>query len=283
MLSHSLIASGATLAQSPGGTLTLTCRLASPRRTIATAQTLYHRFHLYHPLADYQHTDVAISALLSAAKLEDTLKKLRDIQIAAWAVSNMLEGGTGIGEGDPQQQEGQRPKLIAIERYILETLCFNLHPHKGLKAMTSAALAGLAKGESEVAGATRDVFGWVMRLAKAMDGEQRHLFQRGLDLLLTLISTLQPPSRLCSFRTCSRWTCTARPRHSPTRATPSHSRASTSPPSSPPATPTAQSGRARPWPRRCAPGHRCWAGPTAGPRGGRARTATLGVSRRQGP
>ena len=44
--------------------------------------------------------DVAIAALLVAAKVQDTLKKLREIQIAAWQVQNIIEGGTGIGEGD---------------------------------------------------------------------------------------------------------------------------------------------------------------------------------------
>ncbi|GAA5992522.1 hypothetical protein JCM10908_000862 [Rhodotorula pacifica] len=107
-------------------------RLGFPRRTIATAQKLYHRFHLHFPLVDFPYHDVSLAALLVASKLEDTLKKLRDIQIAAWQVGNLLEGGNGIGEGDPAAQESHRPHLIGIERLILQTICFNLNLHRPL-------------------------------------------------------------------------------------------------------------------------------------------------------
>lgn len=92
----------------------------SPRRTVATAQMLYHRFHLHFPLKAFafhvsSHSliswlsglmrrpikqDVSLAALLVASKLEDTLKKLREIQIAGWQIINIVEGGLGTGEGD---------------------------------------------------------------------------------------------------------------------------------------------------------------------------------------
>lgn len=84
----------------------------SPRRTIATAQKLYHRFHLHFSLVDFPHQDVSLACLLVASKLEDTLKKLRDIQIAAWQVQNLLDGGTGVGDGDPQVRP--RPSLLFL-------------------------------------------------------------------------------------------------------------------------------------------------------------------------
>lgn len=52
-----------------------------PRRTIATAQSLYHRFHLTYAYGDFAFQDVSISCMLVACKVEDTLKKLREIQV----------------------------------------------------------------------------------------------------------------------------------------------------------------------------------------------------------
>ena len=46
--------------------------------------------------------DVSIGALLVSSKLEDTLKKLRDIQIAAYAVRSIMDGGSGTAEPDTQ-------------------------------------------------------------------------------------------------------------------------------------------------------------------------------------
>ncbi|GAA5862899.1 hypothetical protein JCM3774_006680 [Rhodotorula dairenensis] len=108
-------------------------RLGFPRRTIATAQKLYHRFHLHFSLIDFPYHDVSLAALLVASKLEDSLRKLRDIQIAAAQVQHAFEGGTLLAgstaatEGDPAQQEAHRPHLIGIERLILQTICFNLN------------------------------------------------------------------------------------------------------------------------------------------------------------
>lgn len=166
----------------------------SPRRTIATAQKLYHRFHLHFPIADFAYQvrsspspralsplptpptahprarvqqDVSLSALLVASKLEDTLKKLREIQIAAWQVSNLLEGGPGLGEGDPAAQEAHRPHLIGIERLLLQTICFNFNLHRSLdpaEASTDALLLAAMAAPPP----TRDAFTYLVRLAHAL-------------------------------------------------------------------------------------------------------------------
>ncbi|GAA6011562.1 hypothetical protein JCM11491_004689 [Sporobolomyces phaffii] len=112
-------------------------RIGFPRRTIATAQSLYHRFHLHFPLRDFAYQDVSLSAILVASKLEDTLKKLRDIQIAGYQVANMMDGGPGQSEGDPSAQEQHRPQLIGIERLILQTICFNFTLHKSLTSSSA--------------------------------------------------------------------------------------------------------------------------------------------------
>ncbi|BGO89812.1 hypothetical protein NBRC10512_007229 [Rhodotorula toruloides] len=152
-------------------------RLGFPRRTTATAQKLYHRFHLHFPLSDFAYQDVSLSALLVAAKLEDTLKKLRDIQIAAWQVQNMMDGGSGVGEGDPNTQEAHRPHLIGIERLILQTICFNFNLNRPLDSSPSSptlpsdtdsllALATLSPSTS--AATSRDAFTHLFRLSSAL-------------------------------------------------------------------------------------------------------------------
>lgn len=54
-----------------------------PVRTFCTAVTYYHRFRLIHKDTEYQYQDAATAALLTACKIEDTLKKSREILCAA--------------------------------------------------------------------------------------------------------------------------------------------------------------------------------------------------------
>ena len=75
---------------------------SSPRKTIATAQNLYHRFHLFFPRKDFLYhvstpfnslshraecrQDVSLAALYVSTKMHDTLKKPREILMVAYAV-----------------------------------------------------------------------------------------------------------------------------------------------------------------------------------------------------
>lgn len=77
------------------------CR--SPRRTIATAQLLYHRFHLFFPLKDFpSYHEPVLATLYVSAKLHDTLKKPREIVLASYGVRfpELLGGKATLGEGD---------------------------------------------------------------------------------------------------------------------------------------------------------------------------------------
>ncbi|BGP38181.1 RNA polymerase II C-terminal domain kinase beta subunit [Rhodotorula kratochvilovae] len=152
-------------------------RLGFPRRTIATAQKLFHRFHLHFPLTDFAYQDVSLATLLVASKLEDTLKKLREIQIAAWQVTNLLEGGTGMGEGDAAAQEAHRPHLIGIERLVLQTICFNFNLHRSLDPapVPTGAPPSEASNDALLAAAalaapppTRDAFTYLIRIAHSL-------------------------------------------------------------------------------------------------------------------
>lgn len=57
--------------------------MRSPVRTFDTAVSYYHKFRLVHRDNEYQYQDAAAAALLTACKIEDTLKKSREILCAA--------------------------------------------------------------------------------------------------------------------------------------------------------------------------------------------------------
>ena len=61
-------------------------KMDSPRKTVATAQNLYHRFHLFFPRKDFNYHDVALAALYVSTKMHDTLKKPREILMVSYAV-----------------------------------------------------------------------------------------------------------------------------------------------------------------------------------------------------
>lgn len=105
-------------------------KIGFPRKTIATAQSLYHRFHLFFPRKDFSTYDVCLAALYVSTKMHDTLKKPKDILTASYAVrfpEKALKSKTLVREVDvdPQALESDRQRLLAIERLILETICFN--------------------------------------------------------------------------------------------------------------------------------------------------------------
>ncbi|GAA5947409.1 hypothetical protein JCM3765_001665 [Sporobolomyces pararoseus] len=179
-------------------------RIGFPRRTIATAQSLYHRFHLHFPLRDFAYQDVSLAAILVASKLEDTLKKLRDIQIAGYQVANIMEGGTGQSEGDPAAQEAHRPQLIGIERLILQTICFNFTLHKSLTSSSgpssSDPLSTLSTPDLVTLSASptsKDLFSHLLRLSTLLPlpTEEAKSFTYLAFLLATdLFRTLAPLS-----------------------------------------------------------------------------------------
>jgi len=108
-------------------------RIGFPRRTISTAQTLYHRFHLFFPRKDFNYADVALAALFVSTKMHDTLKKPRELLSVSYSIrfpelaakSKHPGGEVDLDAMDGQLVEHDRQRLLAIERLILETVCFN--------------------------------------------------------------------------------------------------------------------------------------------------------------
>jgi len=105
-------------------------KIGFPRATIATAQTLFNRFHLFYPWKEFNYFDVTMAALFVSSKMHDTLKKPRDLLMVSYAVrfpelAAKSKHGGGEVDIDPNTVEADRRRLLAIERLVMETVCFN--------------------------------------------------------------------------------------------------------------------------------------------------------------
>jgi CTD kinase subunit beta len=73
--------------------------LQLPIRTFNTAVIYYHKFRLLHSDNEYNWADASAAALFTACKIEDTLKKSREILCANW---NLKAGhGESLSSDDP--------------------------------------------------------------------------------------------------------------------------------------------------------------------------------------
>ena len=73
--------------------------LQLPIRTFNTAVIYYHKFRLLHADHEYNWADAAAAALFTACKIEDTLKKSKEILCAHW---NLKVGpGESLSSDDP--------------------------------------------------------------------------------------------------------------------------------------------------------------------------------------
>ncbi|CAO3668758.1 unnamed protein product [Rhizopus stolonifer] len=104
-------------------------KLGFPQKTISTSQALYHRFYLYYSIKEYSPQDISIACLFVASKIEETIKKLKDIFVAVHSVKHPESK-----ELDPEQiSEDRRRKILSYEKLVLETICFNFqlrHPYE---------------------------------------------------------------------------------------------------------------------------------------------------------
>ncbi|KAK6907252.1 hypothetical protein I203_101242 [Kwoniella mangroviensis CBS 8507] len=113
-------------------------RCGFPRRTIATAQTLYMRFHLFFPYKDFNYVEVALSTLYVSSKLHDTIKKPREIILASFPIRypNLVRKGTvDIATAEANGLEHERKRVLACERLVLETMGFKFGVETGLRGV----------------------------------------------------------------------------------------------------------------------------------------------------
>lgn len=106
--------------------------LQLPVRTFTTACVYYHKFRLAHARVDYNWPDAAAASLLTSCKVEDTLKKSKDVLAAAYNAK--ASGLEQLGSDDPVFEAPSRV-VIGLERLVLEAGGFDFrsrYPHKML-------------------------------------------------------------------------------------------------------------------------------------------------------
>ncbi|KAG9013567.1 hypothetical protein FRB90_005881 [Tulasnella sp. 427] len=150
-------------------------QMGFPRKTIATAQTLYNRFHLFFPLKEFAYHEVATACLYVSTKLHDTLKKPRDILMASYVVRipelaariNVVGGEPDVS---PNQVEADKKRMLSIERLVLEMICFNFN--------------------------VRPPFSFVIKLGKALGATKdliKLAWHLAVDCHRTLVPLMYPP------------------------------------------------------------------------------------------
>ncbi|KAL7266173.1 RNA polymerase II C-terminal domain kinase beta subunit [Rhizina undulata] len=98
--------------------------LQFPVRTMATAMILFHRFRLFNksPYYEYNYQDVAPATLFVACKIEDTLKKSREILATGY---NLRHPQSEPINPDSSNLDEPTRRIIGIERLILESSSFD--------------------------------------------------------------------------------------------------------------------------------------------------------------
>ncbi|KAK7518058.1 cyclin [Phyllosticta citriasiana] len=104
--------------------------LQLPVRTFNTACVYYHKFRLLHSDSEYNLHEASLAALFTACKIEDTLKKSREIICASFNLK--LSVSEHLSPDDPQLEQPSKV-IIGLERLMLEAAGFdfrNRQPQK---------------------------------------------------------------------------------------------------------------------------------------------------------
>ncbi|KAK1755548.1 cyclin-like protein [Echria macrotheca] len=115
--------------------------LQLPYRTFVTAATYYHKFRIRFPSSEYNYEDVALASLFTACKVEDTIKKSKDILCAAHNLRHPNDNKTP----DDKTFESSSRFTVGLERHILETIGFDFrgqYPQKLLIKMIRKMFPG---------------------------------------------------------------------------------------------------------------------------------------------
>ncbi|WFD06972.1 beta-glucosidase [Malassezia vespertilionis] len=138
-------------------------KMGFPQRTIGTAQLLYQRFHLFYPPSDFVLHEVALAALFTASKLNDTQKRIHDFLMTSYAfrypellhappsdTEHDAENGTydwivhahvAESDVDAEMLAQERGRLLVLERLLLQCICFqfNLRAPQNLRYVVKVA------------------------------------------------------------------------------------------------------------------------------------------------
>ncbi|KAG5976610.1 hypothetical protein E4U56_001695 [Claviceps arundinis] len=118
--------------------------LQLPVRTFDTACTYFHKFRLNFRDAEYNYQDAALTSLFVACKVEDTIKKSRDILVAAYAVKNPDK----TISPDDKMFESSGKIMIGLERLILETVGFDFRTRYPQKMLVKVVRRVLGKSSA---------------------------------------------------------------------------------------------------------------------------------------
>ncbi|KAJ2850433.1 RNA polymerase II C-terminal domain kinase beta subunit [Coemansia erecta] len=122
--------------------------LGFPARTASTAQLLVYRTYIYRPTMRIGSTDMATACLFVASKMEETIKKMRDIAAHSYILSSKPQST------DPKQVpsaviDKMRPNILNAEQLILEAIGYDFRTsHTHLLFVKLAKMAGLANKSS---------------------------------------------------------------------------------------------------------------------------------------
>ncbi|ROT43037.1 cyclin-like protein [Sodiomyces alkalinus F11] len=105
-----------------------------PIRTFDTACFYYHLFRLCHRDVEYNYQDAALASLFLACKVEDTIKKSKEILCAAYNIKNADYPTTQ----DDKMFEGPARIITGLERLILETIGFDFRSRYVQKYLVKA-------------------------------------------------------------------------------------------------------------------------------------------------
>ncbi|KAF4844530.1 CTD kinase subunit beta [Colletotrichum siamense] len=115
-----------------------------PVKTFDTACVYYHWFRLSFRDAEYNYQDAAMASLFLACKVEDTIKKSKEILCAAYNIKNPDHPTTQ----DDKMFEQPSKIVIGLERLILETVGFDFrcrYPQASLQKVTKQIMGADAK------------------------------------------------------------------------------------------------------------------------------------------
>ncbi|OJJ72977.1 hypothetical protein ASPBRDRAFT_123456 [Aspergillus brasiliensis CBS 101740] len=118
-----------------------------PIRTFNTAVVYYHKFRLVHPDNEYNYMDAAAAALFTACKIEDTLKRSREIVCAAYNLK--LPPQEHMAPDNPVFEAHARG-IIGLERLMLEASGFDFRTRHPQKTLTKLARQYGLTSQSEV-------------------------------------------------------------------------------------------------------------------------------------
>ncbi|KAK0715213.1 C-terminal domain kinase-like protein [Lasiosphaeris hirsuta] len=119
--------------------------LQLPVKTFDTAAIYYHKFRIRFPSSEYNYEDVALASLFVACKVEDTIKKSKEILCAAHNLRQPHDNKTP----DDKIFESPSRFTVGLERHILETIGFDFRVQYPQKLLIKMVRTILPQGSGE--------------------------------------------------------------------------------------------------------------------------------------